>query len=281
VPTVTNGEFKINYEVTCDGDGPTLVLVAGIGEQIGAVGYPREHCEIFAKHGFRVVRMDNRDAGLSLPTVDEKDISPYTLHDMADDVGAVIQDLDCGPVHLVGSSLGGFIVRWTAIRHPKLISTLTVVMSGSGAGRNDDGPQGNKEAQASLLAMTEKRERTEQIDWSTENWRWLWGNGYPFPAEWVRERITFAIDRSYRPEGLGRQLNASWTTPGLWEAQTEILCPTLVMHGAEDAIFPAEHGQSIAKKIPNAQLWLNPKMGHTMHQEQWQEMALRIAKMAS
>jgi len=280
MPVIDRGEFRIHYEVTCDGDGPTLLLVAGLGEQIGSVEYPEEHCRLFSKHGFRVVRMDNRDAGLSLPNVDESDVPDYTALDLADDTCAVAMDLDRGPVHLAGASMGGFIVRWAALRRPDLFATLTVVMSGSGASPTDDGPQGNPNAQPNLLGMLERRERQEQIDWSTENWRWLWGRRYPFPEDWVRARVASSFDRSYRPEGAARLLQASRSTPGLWDAQTTISCPTLVMHGAEDPVFSAKHGEAIARKIPNAELWLDPQMGHTMHEEQWEDMARRIAAMA-
>jgi len=280
MPFADRGDIRIFYEETCGGDGPVLVLVAGLGEQIGTVEYPPEQCTLFAEQGFRVIRIDNRDAGLSGPDEKAGVVPAYSLLDVADDIAAVIQDLDCGPVHLVGASLGGYIVRWTTLRDPALIASLTVVMSGSGAGPDEDGPQGVKEAQPSLLGMMERRDRASQIDWSTENWRWLWGTQYPFPEEWVRAHVASGIDRAYRPEGIGRLLNAARTTPGLWEAQRTIACPTLVMHGGEDPIFPAEHGVAIAERIPNADLWMDPRMGHIMHQEQWAEMAERIACLA-
>jgi len=280
MPLIDRGDFRVNYEISCDGDGPTILLVAGLGEQIRSVEYPQEQCDAFARHGFRVVRMDNRDAGQSLPKGDEDDIPAYSLLDLADDTCAVIADLDCGPVHLVGASMGGFVVRWAALRCPQRIKTLTVVMSGSGAGPDDDGPQNNPQAQPSLLGMLERRGRDAQIDWSTENWRWLWGAGYPFPGDWVRERVATSFDRSYRPEGTARLLKASRSTPGLWDAQTRIACPTLVIHGAEDPVFSAEHGEAIARRIPGAKLWLDPKMGHIMHEQQWAGMAKLVAAMA-
>ena len=67
MPFTSNKNCKIHYEVTVDSDGPTLVLIAGLGEQIGAVEYPEEQCAIFARAGVRVVRIDNRENGLSGP----------------------------------------------------------------------------------------------------------------------------------------------------------------------------------------------------------------------
>jgi len=280
MPFVEVNDFRINYEITCPGKGPTLLLVQGFGEQIGSVTYPEEQCRIFASHGFQVVRMENRDSGLSLPIVSEDKIKPYSFHHLADDVAAVIEALAGGPIHLVGASLGGFIVRWTAIRHPEKIKSLTVVMSGSGAGPGEDGPQLPGEAARRLSGFLQRRPRDEQLSWNLEIWRWFWGNGYPFPSDWLKERLASSFDRSFRPEANARLLKATVKTLGLWEAQSNISCPTLVMHGGEDPFFPVEHGKATLKRIPAAEFWLDPLMGHMMHPEQWEEMALRLAGLA-
>ena len=59
VPSVVNRGYGINYEITCPSSGPTLLLVAGLGEQIDSVEFPRDQCDLFADYGFQVVRMDN------------------------------------------------------------------------------------------------------------------------------------------------------------------------------------------------------------------------------
>ncbi len=59
----TNGDVQIFYESFGDAADPTLVLVNGLGSQ--CINYRVEWCERFAAKGFRVVRMDNRDVGLS------------------------------------------------------------------------------------------------------------------------------------------------------------------------------------------------------------------------
>ena len=54
MPLIDRGDFQINYEVASEGEGPTGLLVAGLGEQIGSVEYPKEHCDLFAQRGFQV-----------------------------------------------------------------------------------------------------------------------------------------------------------------------------------------------------------------------------------
>lgn len=251
MPDVHSGDWKIHYEVTIDNDGPTLVLIAGLGEQIGGVEYPQEQCELFGEAGFRVVRLDNRETGLSETSDPEK---PFSLLDMAADVAAVIRDCADGPVHVLGASLGGFIARWLAIEHPELVSTLTVVMSGCGAAPDEDGPQIQPEVREKISAVLKTLPRDEAIDGGVEYWRWLWGNKYHFPEDFLRERISYCFDRAYRPAGIGKQLQAAISTGGLYEAQTQIAAPTLVLHGGEDPYFSAAHGEVIADRIPNATL---------------------------
>ena len=277
MPQISRPGFTINYEITCPGNGPTLILVAGLGEQIGSVEYPVEQCEAFARRGFQVVRIDNRDCGLSLPT-GGADATPeqYTRLDIADDVAAVIDDLGVNKVHILGASMGGFIVRFVALRHPEKIASLTVVMSGSAAGQNDPGPGLEPNVIEALAAMAVRHDREKAINDGVENWRWLWGTKYAFDEAWVRERVAYAFDRAYRPEGIGRLLASAGAGGNLWIEQTNITVPTLVVHGEEDPCFSADHGRTIADRIPNAELWLDPSMGHIMHEEQWEELADRV-----
>src|SRR5690606_33207772 len=57
--------LKSGIELCYDerGEGPALVLVMGIGAQL--VLWPEDLCDMFASRGFRVIRFDHRDVGLS------------------------------------------------------------------------------------------------------------------------------------------------------------------------------------------------------------------------
>ena len=296
MPRIERDGFTINYDESGRANARPLVLVAGLGEQMGSVEYPDEQCALFAEQGFRIIRLDNRDMGLSVPTSPIPDIDvaaavaafrqgqdvapPYNLFNMADDVVAVLDALGIEQANVMGASMGGYIVRWMALRHPHRVASMHVVMSGSGALPGDDGPQFDPAVTDRLTEMCQRRERDQAIPYGTDVWHWLWGEGYPFEEDWVRERVAFAYDRAYRPEGISRQMMAILKTPSLWEAQTKIQCPTLVIHGEQDSCFSGEHGRSIAAQIPGSELWLDPKMGHTLHREQWQEMAERAVALA-
>src|SRR3954464_3402927 len=107
---VRRAGWTIYYEELGPAHGWPVVVVAGMGEQIGSVEFPDAQCRMFADAGFRVIRLDNRDSGLSVP--EHEPPSPYALTDMADDVLTVLDDVGVGWAILAGASMGAAIVRW-------------------------------------------------------------------------------------------------------------------------------------------------------------------------
>ena len=119
MPRAQSNGIEIEYEAI--GEGEPLLLIMGLGAQL--VLWPDEFCEQLADRGFRVVRFDNRDVGLStwlkhLETPQVKRLlvrallglrveAPYTLLDMADDVAGLVDALGEKDAHLVGVSMGG------------------------------------------------------------------------------------------------------------------------------------------------------------------------------
>ncbi|HEY4720726.1 MAG TPA: alpha/beta hydrolase, partial [Anaerolineae bacterium] len=45
----------------------------------------------------------------------------------------------------------------------------------------------------------------------------------------------------------------------------EILCPTLVLHGAHDEHTPVSEMEELARRIPNARLSVYAEGGHSVH----------------
>ena len=85
MPTVMNDAIELYYETFGIQDDPVVVCLPGMGNQL--LIYPEAFCMALVDRGFFVIRVDNRDAGLSSITEDGDE---YTLSDMADDVVAVL-----------------------------------------------------------------------------------------------------------------------------------------------------------------------------------------------
>lgn len=184
----SNG-IELEFEEYGEAADPLLILVAGLGEQMGGVEFPQEFCRALAERSFRVVRFDNRDVGLSTHLHDA-DPGSYTVVDMADDVAGLVAGLEAAGAHLVGASMGGFIVRWTAIRHPALVRSVTVIMSGAGA--RTDNPAAERLSQMDpatvekMLAKTRPAESAAAaIESYVEAWRSYNGSEFSFEEDWV------------------------------------------------------------------------------------------------
>jgi len=297
VPFARNGEVDLYYEVHGEPKAPVLILVPGLAEQIGSVEFPEEQVRLFVDAGFRVVRVDCRDAGLSTscdeagrPDLDEivtalssgeVPVVPYTHGDMADDLLAVADDMGASGIHLVGASGGGLVVRWAALRHPQRVVSLTVIMSGSGAMPGDDGPQLDPDVLGVLIGLGDHRPGPDYIPYMVDLWRDQWGTTFAFDEAWVTNRVTETFQRSYRPDGAYRQLVAGAGSPGLWDAQRSIKQPALIVCGSADPVFAPDHALATAAQIPNADLWLVEGMGHSMHAEIWTELTQRTSALTS
>src|SRR3954469_16556696 len=125
--TTANGDVSLYYETFGNDDDPVLLLVNGLGSQ--CINFKEEFCERFAAKGFRVVRFDNRDVGLSTHL---KGGPRYTVEDMADDGFAVLDAVGAPTAHIAGWSMGGMIVQAMAIKHPERIASMTSVRSAPG-----------------------------------------------------------------------------------------------------------------------------------------------------
>src|SRR5260370_20968361 len=76
MPRATSNGIELEYQMFGDPSNPALLLVNGLGGQM--IGWDDEFCELLAGRGFRGIRFDNRDVGLSTWTD-----APYTLEDTA------------------------------------------------------------------------------------------------------------------------------------------------------------------------------------------------------
>ena len=61
---------------------------------------------------------------------------------------------------------------------------------------------------------------------------------------------------------------------------TQIKCPTLIIHGDNDAYFPIEIPVEMYRAIPNSSLWIVPNGGHfPIWQELWSDQFVKVAKL--
>jgi pimeloyl-ACP methyl ester carboxylesterase len=269
--------IEIEYETFGSASDPTVLLVSGFTAQL--LMWPADFCRIIAEAGFHVIRFDNRDCGLSTKldgqSVDTDGVIraallddsvpavPYTLSDMAADAVGLLDALGITAAHVIGGSMGGMIVQVMAIEHPSRVASLTSIMSNSG---EPEYGEPTPEAMEALVAPP-PTDRAEYID-SSKNWM-VWQSKKFATIEQNRIDAAASFDRSFYPQGAGRQLAAIYASGRRTDGMRGITAPTLVIHGTDDTLIAPSGGRRAAELIPNARLDMVTDMGHDLPRPLW------------
>ncbi len=267
---------------TFDGGSDTILLIMGLGAQM--LLWPDAFCQQLAELGYRVVRFDNRDVGLSsrlshLPTPSAPQLllgwasgrpptPPYTMMDLADDAAALLDVLGTERAHVVGASMGGMIAQQLAISHPQRVASLVSVMSTPWA------PLGGLPSTRAIGALLARPgpTREEAIAHTIATFRAIGSPVLPPDEEALRDIAERSFDRGLAGRGFFRQLAAVLDAPDRRPALAQLRVPALVMHGAHDPLIRVQGGLETARAIPSAEWLLFEPMGHDLPQPLWPAM---------
>lgn len=216
---MANG-VKLYYETY--GQGEPLLLLHGNGESIGSF---QQQIGELARH-YQVIAVDTRDQGKSAAT---KGRLSYDL--FADDMHALMEQLQLSAAHIVGWSDGGNTGLSMALRYPAQVKSLVTMGANLYADNTSVDPKMLKEVRQGKLLFTVLS---------------------PFKKSFRRGRRLTTMLLKY-PKLKPEQLRA-------------ITAPVLVLAGEKDIILEP-HTRLIAENIPGAQLVILPKLTHYAPQE--------------
>ena len=272
----------IDIEVQDSGTGardtrPVVLLIMGLGMQL--VAWPPAMLQGLDDAGYRVIRFDNRDIGLSqhLDHLGKPNLlwvglkhrlgwrirPPYSLHDMAADSVGVLDAQGVAKAHVVGVSMGGMIAQRVALAAPERVASLTSIMSSSGA---RDLPQADPRMMRILFSRPVNASRDAIVAHYLRLYQAIGSPGFPTEEAELLRRIGLAVDRSYHPAGTLRQMTAIAADTTRAKDLFQLGKPTLVLHGHADPLVPLAHGQDTARRIPGAQFAGIEGMGHDLAQ---------------
>ncbi len=269
--------MTLEFEET--GEGTPLLLVMGLASQL--IHWPDEFVELVASRGFRVIRFDNRDIGLStkmsgpVPTTGRTIaslISPrfakssYLLKDMADDAAGLLDHLGIDRAHVVGVSMGGMIAQSLAIGHPSKVASLTSIMSNTGSRK------AGRPAVSLIRKLPKYLKSTPDtaVDDAIAIARLI--SGPHFDEAQERATILRANERNFDAEGTARQTAAIAASPDRTKALRKVTAPTLVIHGLVDPLVQPSGGIATALAVPDSRLLMFPDMAHDMPRNRWEEI---------
>jgi len=268
--------ITITYESSGDPAGPAVLLNMGLALQL--ISWPRDFVDGLVQRGYRVIRYDNRDAGLSssfdhlgapnLALAYLKHLlgwrlrAPYTLNDMAGDAVGLLDALGVAAAHIVGVSMGGMVSQIMAARYPQRTLSLTSIMSSSG---RPGLPGPTPAARRILLRRTPiAHHRVRLVEQMVDTFRTIGSPAFPMPEPLLRQMAAEAVDRSVNGDGVARQLVAIVASGDRSALLRGIRCPSLVIHGDADPLVPCACGVDTARQIPGARLELIEGMGHDL-----------------
>lgn len=286
---VQSNGIRMAYQAFGDADAPTILLVAGLYNQL--IRWPLEFCELLVARGFRVIRFDNRDIGLSDKMEGEVAPSflrlalhswfglpvkvPYSLDDMAADTVGLLDALDIKAVHIVGMSMGGMISQLVAGLYPTRVLSLTSIMSKTGA-------FGKGTASLSVARQMVKPipKGTSALDNSVMTRQMFGSPAYPESDEEIAIAVKSEFKRSNNPAGYLRQMAAIRSAPSRNKLLNGLKIPVLIIHGNQDTLVDVSGGIETKKQIPHAKLVRFEGMGHTLPQPLLAEFADLIQQTA-
>jgi pimeloyl-ACP methyl ester carboxylesterase len=254
---------------------PTVILIMGLGMQL--IAWPEEFLRPLHEAGYRIIRFDNRDIGLSqhfdelgVPNLMWEGVkhrlglalrAPYTLHDMAADALGVMDVLGIEQAHIVGVSMGGMIAQRVALAAPKRVLSLASIMSSSGA-RYLPGPK--PQVLQALFSRPHGSDEMAIANHYVKLFRVIGSPGFPMDETDLRERVLLATRRSYHPHGTARQMTAIAADTRRADELPRIKAPTLIVHGQADPLVPYPCGQDTARRISGSRFHGIEGMGHDL-----------------
>ena len=256
-------------------DRPAVLLIMGLGMQL--IAWPPALVQALVDAGYRVIRHDNRDIGLSQPfdhlgapnlvwaslqhRLGLSPRAPFTLKDMAADAVGVLDALKIERAHIVGVSMGGMIAQRVAIAAPQRVLSLTSIMSSSGARGL---PRAKPRVLKALLSRPASHAHEDIVNHYINLYTVIGSPDFVVHEAELRSRILAGVTRSFRPVGTMRQMVAIVADSTRAAELVRVQAPTLVVHGAADPLVPLACGKDTARRIPGARLEVIKGMGHDL-----------------
>ncbi|MCP3749445.1 alpha/beta fold hydrolase [Pseudomonas sp. SBB6] len=215
------------------GQGEPLVLLHGLGSscQDWEMQVPT------LARQYRVILMDIRGHGRS-----DKPRERYSIASFSADLLALLEQLQTGPVHLVGLSMGGMIGFQFAVDHPEWLRSLCIVNS---------------------APEVKRRSRSDWIWWAKR-----WALARLLSLETIGKGLAERLFPKPQQADLRRKMAERWAKNdkraylasfdaivgwGVAERLGQIRCPTLVISADQD-YTPVQLKERYVALIPHARL---------------------------
>ncbi|MCF6476276.1 alpha/beta hydrolase [Nonomuraea sp. MG754425] len=244
-------------------EGAPAMIVHHGAPGLGSRSEPRRSFGPFSDT-MRVLVFDARGSGES------GDDGPFTHAQWVADVEALRRHFDLGRIVMAGGSYGGFIAMEYALAHPENVAAL--VLRDTAANTDYDHLAVERARSTDRVTIPEwviERIGTGNFS-SNEQFREYWRSILPLydhsydPAA-VERRVA---DTSYHYRTHNAAFGENMPAYDLTSRLPEVSCPTLVTVGRHDWRTPVPASEAIADLVPDAELVVFEKSGHSPQLEE-------------
>lgn len=251
-------------------EAPAVFLVAGLGMQL--IEWPDALVEALARR-FHVIRLDNRDSGLSsrcggpfeaVPpgfswSGSTPELAAYDLRDMAQDVIDLADHLGIDRFACVGFSMGGMIAQLLAVLSPDRLRALASLSSTGGAAQLSADAPSTRLMERFFLPFASKAEEIAAILDSNAHF----SRGALGRSSAANLAIARALSARGHDEGGYLRQTLAITTTQTWMAELESRnLPALFVHGTDDPCITASRAYALAMRMGKASFISCRDLGH-------------------
>ena len=213
LPLIEAGAAKIHAVI--EGTGHPVILLPAMGRGVA------DFTDLSARlviAGFQVVRPEPRGIGASTGPA-----TGLTLHDLGNDIAAVIQSVGGGPATLVGHAFGSRIARVVATDHPQLVKAVVLLAAEERHPAPPDVLHAQLMSYDPSLSVEIRQRVIQKAFFAAGNDPSGWQSG------WYRKvtRVQMVANQATNA--------AEWVAAGT--------APMLLLQGAEDIIAPPENAR--------------------------------------
>jgi len=242
------GSISLHYLDWVNKDVPPVVLLHGL--------YSNAHYwDFFSRNmasEYHILALDQRGHG------DSEWTESYGPRDFVPDLEAFVESLKLSEFTLIGHSMSGINAVIYTARHPDKVRALVIVdiapeIAAGGIKRmemerfNEPEAFVSEEEAISYLKQLEPRQSDDFIQYQVRH----------ALKQVEKGKLTFKYDRKLR----GTELRSpAW----LWEYVNQVICPALLVHGAESDMLTAEVAQTMASILPFGSLIDIDGAGHSV-----------------
>lgn len=234
----------IEYDET--GDGPPIICLHGIGG----------HKESF-RHQLEGLT-DYRVIAWNMPGYGASPARPLSFSALSEALFDFIETLGFETAHLLGHSIGGMLAIEHALRQPQQVRSLALMGTTSRFGGRDESFK-KKFLEARLAPLDAGQTMAEMVALAAPNI--VGSDADATSIEAIRTSMTRV------PEATWRHVLACLVTFDRHDELTSLALPVCLIAGSEDQNAPAKTMQKMAEKLPDADHYELPGVGHMINQE--------------